>query len=87
MSLGQERLPLLEKKLPQRMNQLKEQLLALEPQRDDRPRGDVYADAMGGKEVGHPGQRNDHSVPQKERHMGMASPVGSVTSAGFGFVV
>ena len=45
------------KEIAQRMNHLKEQLLALEPQRDDRPRGDVYADAMGGKdEVDRPRQ-------------------------------
>ena len=51
------------KEIAQRMNQLKEQLSALELQRDGRPRGDVYADAMGGKEeVGHPVH---HSVHQK----------------------
>ena len=68
------------REIAQRMNQLKEQLLALEPQCDDRPRGDVYAEAMGGKEeVGHPVH---HSVPQKTQHIGMASHVGSVTRKG-----
>ena len=68
------------KEIPQRMHPLKEQLQALEPQRDERPGRDVYADAMGGKEeVGHPVH---HSVPQKTQHIGMASHVGSVTRKG-----
>ena len=44
---------------------LERHLLALEPQRDDRPGGDVYAVAMGGKEVGHPGQKLDLNVSKK----------------------
>ena len=71
------------KEIAQRMNHLKEQLLALEPQRDERPGRDVNAVAMSGKEeVGHPGQRHDHNVHQKTQHIGMASPVGSITPKG-----
>ena len=40
----------------------------------------MNADAMGGKdEAEHHGQRHDHSVSQTTQHIGMASPVGSVT--------
>ena len=42
----------------------------------------MFADATGGKEVGHPGQRHDHSVHQKTQHIGMASPVGTITPKG-----
>ena len=54
------------REVEQRMNHLKDTLLALEPRRDDRPRGDVYADAMGEEdEAEHPGQRHDDSAPKK----------------------
>ena len=42
----------------------------------------MYADAMSGKEVGHPGQRHDHNVHQKTQHIGMAYHVGSITPKG-----
>ena len=55
-----------------RMRQLKERLLALKPQRDDRSRGDVYADALlGVDEVEQSGQRHDQGVPQKTKHIGI----------------